>query len=108
MLFTAGIEFSNAQKLDADTLYYTISGRFARRSGNLRWGTQASCTFSKKTAEESCKISIAHSKKNFTVSGNAGFSLKQKNDEYGGGSAALGFSASHTTKFIDRDRKSVV
>ena len=97
---SAGIEFSNAQKLDADTLYYTISGRFARRSGNLRWGTQASCTFSKKTAEESCKISIAHSKKNFTVSGNAGFSLKQKNDEYGGGSAALGFSASYTTKFI--------
>lgn len=95
-----GIEFSSAQKADADAIRYTISGKFFRRKGKLRCGVQASGTFSKKAAEESCKISIAHSKKNFTTSGSAGFSFKQKNGEYGGGAASLGFSASHTTKFI--------
>lgn len=95
-----GIEFSSAQKADADAIHYTISGKFFRRKGKLRCGVQVSGTFSKKAAEESCKISIAHSKKNFTTSGSAGFSFKQKNGEYGGGAASLGFSASHTTKFI--------
>lgn len=96
----SGIEFSNAQKPDADTVRYTLSGRFSRRTGNLRRGTQVSCAFSKKTAEESCKISLTHSKKNCTAGGSAGFSCKQKNGGYGGGSASLGFSASYTTKYI--------
>ena len=95
-----GIDFSSEQGVDADTVRYAISENFFRRKGKLRYGALASYTFSKKAAEESCKISLTHSKKKFTVSGNAGFSLKQKNGEYRGGSAALGFSASHTTKFI--------
>ena len=96
----SGIEFSNAQKPDADAVRYTISGKFSRRTGNLRWGMQGSCAFSKKTTEESCKISLTHSKKKCTASGSAGFSLKQKNGGYGGGSASLGFSVSRTTKYI--------
>jgi len=95
-----GIDFSSEQGVDADTVRYAISENLFRRKGKLRYGALASYTFSKKAAEESCKISLTHSKKKFTVSGNAGFSLKQKNGEYRGGSAALGFSASHTTKFI--------
>ena len=95
-----GIEFSNAQEVDADAVRYAISGDFFRRRGTLRYGAQASYSFSKKAAEESCKFLLTHSKKNITSSGSAGFSFKQKNGEYGGGTASIGFSVSHTTKFI--------
>ena len=94
------IEFSGVQRIDADAVRYAISGKFFQRRGKLRCGVQASHTFSKKAAEESCKFSLTHSKKVHTVSGSVGFSFKQKNSEYGGGAAALGFSVSHTTKFI--------
>lgn len=95
---TDGIEFSKTKK--TDSVRCTLSGKFSQKTEKIGLGIQVSGTFSKKSAEESCKISIAHSKKNLTVSGNAGFSFKQKNGEYGGGAASLGFSASHTTKFI--------
>lgn len=95
---TDGIEFSKTKK--TDSVHCTLSGKFSQKTEKIGLGIQVSGTFSKKSAEESCKISIAHSKKNLTVSGNAGFSFKQKNGEYGGGAASLGFSASHTTKFI--------
>ncbi|MGI0528439.1 hypothetical protein [Treponema socranskii] len=95
-----GIEFSNAQEVDADAVRYAISGDFFRRRGTLRYGAQTSYSFSKKAAEESCKFLLTHSKKNITSSGSAGFSFKQKNGEYGGGTASIGFSVSHTTKFI--------
>lgn len=95
---TDGIEFSKTKK--TDSVRCTLSGKFSQKTEKIGLGIQASGTFSKKTAEESCKISIAHSKKSFTTSGSAGFLFKQKNGEYGGGAASLGFSASHTTKFI--------
>ncbi|MGI5091466.1 hypothetical protein [Treponema socranskii] len=95
-----GIDFSSEQGVDADTVRYAISENFFRRKGKLRYGALASYTFSKKAAEESCKFSLMHSQKNITSSGSAGFSFKQKNGEYGGGAASLGFSVSHTTKFI--------
>ena len=95
---TDGIEFSKTKK--TDSVHCTLSGKFSQKTEKIGLGIQVSGTFSKKSAEESCKISIAHSKKNLTVSGNAGFSFKQKNGEYGGGAASIGFSASHTTKFI--------
>ena len=95
---TDGIEFSKTKK--TDSVHCTLSGKFSQKTEKIGLGIQVSGTFSKKSAEESCKISIAHSKKNLTVSGNAGFSFKQKNGEYGGGAASLEFSASHTTKFI--------
>ena len=95
---TDGIEFSKTKK--TDSVRCTLSGKFSQKTEKIGLGIQVSGAFSKKSAEESCKISIAHSKKNLTVSGNAGFSFKQKNGEYGGGAASLGFSASHTTKFI--------
>ena len=95
---TDGIEFPKTKK--NDSVRCTFSGKFSQKTEKIGLGIQLSCSFSKKEAEESCKISIAHSKKNLAVSGNAGFSFKQKNGEYGGGAASLGFSASHTTKFI--------
>lgn len=95
---TDGIEFPKTKKTDSACC--TFSGKFSQKTEKIGLGIQASCSFSKKAAEESCKISIIHSKKNFTVSGGAGFSFKQKNGEYGGGAASLGFSASHTRKFI--------
>ena len=95
---TDGIEFPKTKK--TDSVRCTLSGKFSQKTEKIGLGIQVSGTFSKKSAEESCKISIAHSKKSFTTSGSAGFLFKQKNGEYGGGAASLGFSASHTTKFI--------
>ena len=95
-----GIEFSNLQGIDTDAVRYTISGKFFQRRGKLRYGTQASGTFSKKEAEESCKISLSHSKKKRTVSGSAGFSLTQKADGTNGGAASLGCSTSYAARFI--------
>nr|WP_180485311.1 hypothetical protein [Treponema socranskii] len=95
---TDGIEFPKTKK--TDSVRCTFSGKFSQKTEKIGLGIQLSCSFSKKAAEESCKISIAHLKKSFTTSGSAGFLFKQKNGEYGGGAASLGFSASHTTKFI--------
>ena len=95
---TDGIEFSKTQTVES--VRSTVSGAFSRKMKKMGLSLQTSASFSKKAAEESCKISLTHSKKNVTVSGSAGFSCKQKNGEYGGGAASIGFSVSHTTKFI--------
>jgi hypothetical protein len=97
---TSSIRFLQDTEESEDAAGYTAAVRFSRSKSGIRASASASCTFSENSAEEICTLSLNTTGKGIRTSTSVKTSFSQKDDEYDGGTASLGFACIFSSKYL--------
>jgi hypothetical protein len=97
---TSSIRFLDDTEESAAATGYTAAARFSHSKSGIRSSASASCTFSENSAEETCTLSLNTTGKGIRTSTSAKTSFGQKDGDYDGGTASLGFACTFSSRYL--------